>query len=415
MARVQDSPADADIGGRGHPGMEKSLVVQGKGLEEALEKGAVLLHCPKERIAYEILQEPRPARGDTPRVLCKLRVTPVALAAEEMDDDGATQTVEERLPWPEWDLAVMPSAVFLLSLQNLIGLVPRVPVFPEPAPLPDEHPEPRREIVGDVIGGGPVRHEGDVRVYGCVRKGARIEAAGGIQVLGDVETAFLDAGGDIVIAGGLLGTARSRCGAVACKFAQGARLDAHRGDITVQESAMHSHLRAGRSAFVGDILLGGTAYAELLVEVRVAGSVSLVSTALIAGRNKRLMEGVTDIKERATRLIGELRGHDAVCRELLPPEEAGTPLPVADRLRLWRALMAKTRAADALAQMSRQKSRLLGMINADRSARVCVTDRAYPNVHITVDDLTMDLQNLTQFVTFSKDYDAGELRITPYR
>jgi hypothetical protein len=55
------------------------------------------------------------------------------------------------------------------------------------------------------------------------------------------------------------------------------------------------------------------------------------------------------------------------------------------------------------------------MINGDRSARVCVTDRAYANVKISVDELTMDLQNVTQFVTFSKDYDAGELRITPYR
>jgi uncharacterized protein (DUF342 family) len=390
-------------------------VVQGKSLEAALDKGAVLLHCPKERIAYEILQEPRPGRGGDPPVLCKLRVTPVALAAEEMEGEAAPKAVEERLPWPEWDLAVMPSSVFLLSLQNLMTLIPRVPQFPEPAPLPDEHPEPRREVIGDVTGGDPIRHDGDVRVYGSVRKGARIEAAGGIHVVGDVETAFLDAGGDILITGGLLGTARSRCGSVACKFAQGARLDARRGDVTIQESSMHSHLRAGRSVFVGEILLGGTAYAEVLLEARTAGSPSLVPTVLMAGRNRRLMEEVEEIRTKAAQLVSEMRGEEAVCRELMPSEEAGVPLPVEGRLRLWRALMAKTRISDTLTQMSRQKSRLLGMINADRSARVSVTDRAYPNVKVTVDDLTMDLKNLTQFVTFSKDYEGGELRVTPYR
>ena len=113
--------------------MEKSLVVQGKSLEDALDKAAILLHCPKERIAYEILQEPRPGRYGQPGVLCKLRVTPVALAAEELDPDGTSAPdVEERLPWAEWDLEVMPSAVFLLSLQNLVAQVPRTALFADP-------------------------------------------------------------------------------------------------------------------------------------------------------------------------------------------------------------------------------------------------------------------------------------------
>ena len=315
---------------------------------------------------------------------------------------------------PEWDLEVMPSAVFLLSLQNLVAQVSRTALFAEPVT-----PEPRAErleFVGDVnLGGGPIRHDGDVRVHGCIRKGTRLYAAGGIHVLGDVETAFLDAEGDVIIAGGLLGTARSRGGSVACKFAQGARLDAPRGDVTVRESAMHTHIRAGRSAFVGDILLGGTCYAESLIEASIAGSVSGVPTVLIAGRNKRLTEEVEDIRARAQRAVTEMREQDAVCRALLPAEEAGTVLPVPDRLRLWRALMAKTRLNDALMQMAREKSRVLGMINTDRSARICITGRAYPKVKVIVDDQAQDLQNVTQYVTFSKDYEAGELRVTPYR
>ena len=395
--------------------MEKSLVVQGKSLEDAMDKAATLLHCPKERIAYEILQEPRPGRYGQPGVLCKLRVTPVSLAAEELENDGAsTPELEEKLPWAEWDLEVMPSAVFLLSLQNLVARVPRTPMFAEPVT-----PEPvaeRLEIVGDVnLGSGPIRHDGDVRVHGHVRKGMRVYAAGGIHILGDVETAFLDAEGDVIIAGGLLGTARSRGGSVACKFAQGARLDAMRGDVTVQESAMHTHIRVGRSVFVGDILLGGSCYAESLIEARIAGSESGIPTVLIAGRNKRLSEEAEDIRARAQRAVGEMREQDAVCRELLPVEEAGTALPLPDRLRLWRALMAKTRLNDALMQMAREKSRLLGMINVDRTARICITGRAYPKVKVIVDDQAQDLKNLTQYATFSKDYDLGELRVTPYR
>ncbi len=396
--------------------MEKSLVVQGKSLEDALDKAAVLLHCPKERVAYEILQESRPGRYGQPGILCKLRVTPVAPATEELDQDGAKATeTEERLPWAEWDLEVMPSSVFLLSLQNLMAQAPRTPLFPPPPP-PVTADEQQREVLEDVsLGSGPIYHNGNVRIHGSVRKGMRVRATGGIHVIGDVETAFLDAGGDIVIVGGLLGTACSRGGSVSCKFAQGARLDAPQGDVTVQESAMHSHLRAGRSVFVGDILLGGSCYAECLVETRIAGSESGIPTTLIAGPNKRLSDEIEGIRTLAQRALEDLRAQDVACRELLPTEEAGTVLPVADRLRLWRALMAKTRANDALVQMSRQKSRLLGMINQDHNARVCITGRAHPKVKVIVDDQAQDLQYAIQFATFSKDYEAGELRVTPYR
>ena len=396
--------------------MEKSLVVQGKSLEDALDKAALLLHWPKERIAYEILQEPTPGRYGQSGVPCKLRVTPVSPAAEELaPDNPRMQEAEQRLPGAERDLEVMPSPVFLLSLQNLVSLVPRVSLFPDPTPMPPTQQEPR-EIIGDVnLGSGPLCHDGDVRIHGHVRKGLRVQAAGSIHVLGDVETAFLDAGGDIVLTGGLLGTARSRAGSIACRFAQGARLDAPQGDIAIRESAMHAHIRAGRSVTVGDILLGGSCYAEGLIEVRIAGSDSGVPTTLIAGPNKRLYEEVEAIRDRAQRTIAELRENDALCRALLPQEEAGAALPVSDRLRLWRALAAKARAGDALMQMSRQKSRLLGMINADHTARVCVTGRAYPRVKVIVDDQAQDLRDVIQYATFSKDYEAGELRITPYR
>ena len=156
----------------------------------------------------------------------------------------------------------------------------------------------------------------------------RVYAAGGIHVIGDVETAFLDAEGDIVIAGGLLGTARSRCGSVACKFAQGARLDAPRGDVSVRESAMQTHIRSGRSAFVGDILLGGTCYAENLVEARIAGSESGVPTVLVAGRNQRLSEGVEDDPHtRRARRGGDARSRTPSAAPCCPPRRLGPSCP----------------------------------------------------------------------------------------
>ena len=241
-----------------------------------------------------------------------------------------------------------------------------------------------------------------------------ITATGGIHVVGDVETAFLDAGGDIIISGGLLGAARSARGNIACKFAQGARITAPRGDVLVRELAMHAHLHAGKRVEVGEILLGGVCYAETLIEARIAGSPSGVPATLIAGPNRRLHDESEAIRERAVRLIEKLSECDGTRRVLLPAEERGESLSADNRVHLWQAVLRRARLNRDLLHLSRQKAAVLGMINRDRNARIRITDRAYPKVKIIVDDLAMELQNMTQYVTFSKDYDAGSLRMTPY-
>ena len=392
--------------------MQKSLVVQGKSLEEALEKAAVLLHCPKERVAYEVLQEARPGKYGQPGTPCKLRGVPVAEAPEAADANAPEeQDYASSLPWSPDVMESLSPAVFLHALEGCAAVS-----SPPPAAAPEpEADAPCRDVVGDVnLSTGDIRHNGDVRIFGSVRKGMRVTAAGSLFVQGDVETAALEVGGDITLYGGLLGTARSTRGSITCKFAQGARLTAPEGDITVHDAAMHSHLHAGRAVYVGDTVLGGSCYGEELVEVHVAGSESGVPALLIAGRNKRLLDEIEEIRQRATTLVPTLGECEQARRELLPTEEGGQPLPVADRIRLWRATAQRAHINAELFGLARQKKTLLGMINGERGARVCITGRAYPRVKILVDEAPLDLKNVTQYATFSKDYDTGELRMTSY-
>lgn len=75
--------------------------------------------------------------------------------------------------------------------------------------------------------------------------------------------------------------------------------------------------------------------------------------------------------------------------------------------------MRRARLGTDLMALTRQKARLLGMINETRGARVCVEGLVYPHVRVTIDDAVEEVQVETQFATFSKEAETGELRITP--
>jgi len=394
---------------------EKSFVVVGKILEAALDKAAIILHCPKERIAYEIMQQPKPGKYGQPGTPCKLRVTPVAPAAETLDAEGGLDD-EERLlrvalPQSRDDMAVLPCADFLRLLEEALA---REEAGGKPGEDVPDTQTTVREIAGNVgLATGAVHHDGDLRVLGNVLKGMTVRASGDIHIRGDVETAFVDAGGNITIDGGLLGTARSATGNVSCRFAQGAQIDATLGNVRVRESSMHSTLHAGGEITIGGILLGGTCYGEQGVQAHTAGSPTNVATTITAGRNARLYEEIEQTRARALRHIERLGECERARLELLPAEESGTPLGVPDRVRLWQMSVRRVRLARDLHRLTRQKSRLLGMINGEHSSRICVEGSVYPQVKIFLDEAALEVRALTQFATFSKDYETGELRITP--
>jgi hypothetical protein len=400
--------------------MDGSLMVTGKSLEQALSKASQLLHCDPDLVGYEIVQEGKTGRSPATSIPFKLRVTAVTPAAQSRtrapDDEEAEFTV--KLPWLANMLAPLPPEMFCKALDGafvdaVLDAPAGVDMLPPPAAAEDA---PMREIAEDVVGHGiRIEFDGHVRVFGSVRKGAVIKAAGRVQVVGDVEASFIDARGDVTVGGGLLGEVRTVHGSVSCKFVQGGRIEAPFGNIAIAESVMHSHLHAGLRARIGDILIGGTCYGEQGVDTRVAGSELGVPTAIISGLNKRLTDRMEEIRLRSERHAARLRECERLRQTLLPVEERGDQLPIEDRVSLWKAAIRKGRIQTDLQHLARQKAKLLGLVNTERACRVCVKDKICPKVRVTIDESAIEIQRTTQYVTFSKDYDSGKIRLTSYQ
>jgi uncharacterized protein (DUF342 family) len=149
---------------------------------------------------------------------------------------------------------------------------------------------------------GNVTFDGAVHVTGDVHAGMTVRASGDIRIDGTSESAILDAGGDIVVKGGILGHEGQdgpsgfpiRCkGSCTARFVQNGRISAGNG-IFVHEFAMQSELAAEHQIIVGTQggrrgdIIGGVCRAGLLVKAHSIGSISNMHTVVIAGADKAL-------------------------------------------------------------------------------------------------------------------------------
>lgn|GEM_PF-5381508 len=392
--------------------VEKSVIVQGKSIDEALQRASVLLHASTADLAHEVLQQGLVDPKGVVRIPYKLRVLPIVSAPERLDD----------LEWPEEiftppfshrQLLEWTNEQFIQALQNAIALQPES--NREPSQKRKVLSTPPLEIKGPLNAvNGSIFHDGDVIVNGSISKGVTINAAGAIKVCGDVEVSQLEAGNDIEIAGGMLGIARSSFGTITCHFAQGAYIECKK-NLVIIESSFHSNLTSGSVIDVGSAIIGGICTAPLGINAKIVGSETGVITKLFAGSNNLVREEADSVRRQASQLVTKLSEATKTVKELEPTNSGKEQSSVEDRLRLWYAMSEMAKLNDRLVTLSRRKNMLLASIDQNRSARIKVSDKVHPQTQIEIDDVGMTVKKLTQYVTFSKDYEAGALRLTSFK
>lgn len=186
--------------------------------------------------------------------------------------------------------------------------------------------EPTITIEAVDISTGNVDFEGTVNVTEDVQAGMHIRATGDIHIGGTVEAAILEAGGNVVIEGGIIGhgdihhsdDGKSAIGKVKCgasfsaRFVENAIIEA--GDsIQVADFVMQSNLTAVNQILVGapggtgkGHIIGGRAEATLLVQTAMLGSQAGIKTLVAVGTNPNLHEQVKLIGKTFETKVKEL-------------------------------------------------------------------------------------------------------------
>ncbi len=385
------------------------VTAHGRSLQEALEKAAQLLNAPVESLAHEVIDD----GATVHRGSYKVRAVCVAPPPEESSSEDPIAVLDRvDPPWSEEALGAFSSPQFLKELERASYDHTELVVVDD-----DENThlnETFREIHQDVSSTtGSIDHIGDLVIRGNVTFGVTIRATGSVVVDGDVEGAFIDCVKHLKVKGGILGTVRSRKGGVTCHYAHGAYIVADQR-INVTESAIHSHLIAGVEIEVGDAIIGGRSYAHNILWAQSAGSEAGVPTRLVAGRNRQLRDRLDEIRSQATRLQNRLAQCKRLIDNLEPNERDGNALPGDQRVELWRAVSQKARLTNLALMMADERARIIKEIDRERTARIKIKDRVYPNTTIEIDDGAKEIRAVTHFATFSKDYETGSIRMTPY-
>lgn len=192
-------------------------------------------------------------------------------------------------------------------------------------------------IGGDVCNStGNIDFDGSIVVNGDVLAGFSVKASGNINVVGNVEGAVLEAGGDIKIVAGLVGQGRGKatCGGnFKALFVENAELFA-KGDVSA-DVFMHSQIRCGGSLIADGkkgAIIGGIYIVGKDVKALSVGASSGVATTFELGVDPTLSERIKYINETVKTLSNELVKLNQIIQLLVPIKNAGKLPP--DRLEM---------------------------------------------------------------------------------
>jgi len=158
------------------------------------------------------------------------------------------------------------------------------------------------------ISTGNMSFDGTINIKGDVKDGMKVHATGDVFVGGTVEAAEIEAGGNIVIKGGVIGHSEHSGdpnevptfnaiiiskGSINVHFAENVCMEAG-VDIIIEEFSMHNHLTALNRVLVGKSggkkgrIIGGITSASDLVKTAIIGSSAGFVTKVRAGFNPYL-------------------------------------------------------------------------------------------------------------------------------
>lgn len=276
--------------------------------------------------------------------------------------------------------------------------------------------EPILEIHGDIdFSVGNIDFAGSVKVFGSINSGFSVKATENVEVDGVAEDSYVEAGGDVLLKGGVQGRNKGIIkagGNVRALFIQYGTIESDK-DILVGE-VLHSNLSAGGKIFVvtgKGRICGGNVSAHTLIEAKVVGSESGARTELRVGFNpkekKKLQEKQREKAETEERLSQVMKA-----LHILGEQRLGANF-TAEKETMYHRLIATseefTQVIDLLAE---EINVLEETIERAQEPRIKVRHILYPNVHVTVKNLSFETKNEFQCTMLYEE--EGQIQIAEY-
>lgn len=256
---------------------------------------------------------------------------------------------------------------------------------------------------------GNLDFDGTIHITGEVRPGMKVIASGDVTVKGLVDGAEIEAGGDVLVGGGIIGKSRVRAGGtLTAKFTEGSHLEA--GDtIAIEDTVVQGELQAINQVLVGTKqtrrgrIMGGSVRAAMLVRAPVIGSPTSGVTNVLVGVNPALE--------------AQYQQHlQAMEKKRKEEEELGKVIALLKKQPDRKEILEKAKltwqhALQEWARLMVRKDELEKELALVEGARVEATEGCNGAIHLCIGKKTSDIRRDTQAGVFRLA--EGELVFTP--
>lgn len=256
------------------------------------------------------------------------------------------------------------------------------------------------------ISTGNIQYEGSVKVNGNVQSNFSVKARGNIIVDGLVEGAYLEAGGDIIVARGMAGMNKGELkagGNIVIKFLENAKVTA--GGYITTEAIMHSTVMAGDDINVDGkkgFITGGRICAPNQITVKTLGSPMGTTTVVEVGADPVVKDKLLTAQKAIAELTRVVKSVEPIINTYAQKRKNGVQLTQEELKYLTSLLKLREKKGQELEEATKEADLLIELIEQERQAQVIVKEEVYPGVRIVIGDVSMMVNSDMKFCKFIK-------------
>lgn len=262
---------------------------------------------------------------------------------------------------------------------------------------------------------GNIDFIGSVQVNGNVATNFSVKAGGDVVINGVVEGAYIEAGGNIIIARGMNGMAKGTLkagGNIVAKYLENVTAEAE-GYVTT-ESLLHSHVTAGTEILVTGkrgFIAGGHVHATDKVDVKNLGTEMGSDTHIEVGVNPKLKAQYVQLQKELSEIVTVIKNAQPIIANFAEKKAKGARFSQ-DQLNYIKntAATVETKKKE-LQQKNAEMKALQELFNPQKKSEVIVRGEVYPGTTIVINDVSMTVHTSYKYCRFEKV--GGDVKMMP--
>ena len=263
------------------------------------------------------------------------------------------------------------------------------------------------EVENVDISTGNIVYDGSVKVNGNVQSNFRIVAKGNVVVNGVVEGAYIEAGGDIIIARGMNGMGKGILkaeGNIIVQYLENVNAEA-KGYVNAG-TILHSKVIAGTEIEVDGkrgIINGGHVIAAKKVTVKTLGSEMGIATTLeVVGISPQIKKQYIDNQKEINDIVKIMKDAQVILKNFAEKRAKGVNISEAHLKYMVDLSQLYKLKNEELSEKNKLNLELQGMFANQSQAVILVKNVVHPGTTIVIGDIAMNVKTNYHYCRFEK-------------